>query len=167
MSDCRAVVDYIRGRLGVLADSILLVGRSIGTGPALQLAAEDPAYCGVVTISAYKSVREVIRHTAGNLAAGFFPDQFVNIERVNELQCPAIFLHGAEDAVIPCYHSEDLYYACPSEWRDLIIVEGMDHNNVFSEEFLEEYFLQPLRVLLSSVDLRRISIDLVTVWPQG
>ena len=35
--------------------------------------------------------------------------------------------HGAEDKLVPCYMVNELYEACGSENKDILIVEGADH----------------------------------------
>merc|ERR1712110_640537 len=51
----RACLDYLLKR-GVDPGSVVLVGRSLGSGPTVELAAEEPSIAGVVLQSAILSV---------------------------------------------------------------------------------------------------------------
>lgn len=50
--------------MGVPQDSVILFGRSIGTGPASIVASErDP--CALLLMSPFKSIRDIVKEQAG------------------------------------------------------------------------------------------------------
>ena len=50
---------------------IILFGRSLGSGPAIELAAHvNP--CALLLMTAYLSIREVVKNLAGTLASHLF-----------------------------------------------------------------------------------------------
>jgi fermentation-respiration switch protein FrsA (DUF1100 family) len=44
-----------------------------------------------------------------------------------KVTCPAIFVHGMMDDIIPYEHSGKLYASCPSKVKVLRLVPGADH----------------------------------------
>ncbi|EKX47008.1 hypothetical protein GUITHDRAFT_107353 [Guillardia theta CCMP2712] len=84
---------------------IIFVGRSIGTGPAVRMAAE--VRCGgLILISPYTSVRDMVRRHAGSLTSWLTAD-LINIfpseETIPFVRCPLLLVHGSNDKVsLPC-----------------------------------------------------------------
>lgn len=63
--DAEAVFDYMLMKRRISREDIVVVGRSMGTGPACHIAAKyNPK--GVVLISPYTSLRSVAEHHVGN-----------------------------------------------------------------------------------------------------
>ena len=58
---------------------------------------------------------------------GFSFDDLKPVEAVKNARVPMLFVHGAEDKLVPCFMVKELYEACGSEYKDLLIVEGADH----------------------------------------
>lgn len=85
--------DYLTIVIGVKESDILLFGRSIGTGPATVVAAtRKPG--GLVLMSAFKSIRDIVREQAGSLLQYVMSDRFRNIDLISEVTCPTFLVHG-------------------------------------------------------------------------
>lgn len=120
-------------------DGILILGRSIGTGPALALAAANDVY-GVILVSPFLSVQEVVKGLVGPLGY-LIADRFPNKERVPKLQSPLLVVHGKLDVVVPVEHGQKLYESCKSRKR-LVCPDTMHHNsNLYSDP---NYFVLPM-----------------------
>jgi len=118
---------------GMTAPQVLLVGRSLGTGPALRLAkhAQDQFHWsigGIILQSPFISIRQVARDYAGSLGACLVPNYYDNLETLRQLCCeenvnphndgdvytqrpwiPLLILHGERDETISSYHGRALY----------------------------------------------------------
>lgn len=116
---------FIREVLCWPLDGILILGRSVGTGPALAIAIENEVY-GVILISPFLSIQEIVRDVIGPLAY-FITDRFPNKERVSKLRSPLLLVHGKKDIVVPPTHGEKLYQLCKTRKR-LVCPETMEHN---------------------------------------
>lgn len=57
------------------------MGRSIGTGPATWLAANQNVGA-LILISAFTSLRAVVKHVAGSLAQHLIKERFVNLDNI-------------------------------------------------------------------------------------
>ena len=94
----------------VNASRIVAMGRSVGSGPALELAAQRPV-AAVVLLSPFSSL-DGFAHRMG--APGLLiRDRFDNRARLRMFAGPVLLLHGRNDTVIPFSHSQDLAAAAP------------------------------------------------------
>ncbi|CAE7887337.1 ABHD17A [Symbiodinium necroappetens] len=79
---------------------IVLFGRSIGTGPTVDLAVRHPEIRGVILQSPIESCGRAV---FGNLASwlGYRMDLFRNYEKVDKVECPVLVMHGTDDDIVP------------------------------------------------------------------
>jgi pimeloyl-ACP methyl ester carboxylesterase len=112
-ADAKAAWDYLTRTLSIDARRIIVYGWSLGSGPAMYLAAAmRPG--GVVTEGAFTSLPDV--------GAALYPwvpvrlvmrNRFDNIARARTLGVPWIVFHGRNDAEIPFAHARALAAAAP------------------------------------------------------
>lgn len=118
----RAARKYLREELKVPAEKTILLGRSLGGGSAVQMAA-DERVGGLVLQSTFTSVYRVVTRR------GVLPfDQFVNVKKLPTVQCPVLVMHGTADEVIPFAHGEALF-AVAREPKRSLFVSGARHND--------------------------------------
>lgn len=100
LTDAKAAYDHLRGQ-GVAAESIVLVGESLGTGPAVELAAANPV--GALVLEApYSAAVDIARAAYPWLPVGLLmKDQFRSRDHIAAVRAPLLVLHGEEDRVIP------------------------------------------------------------------
>lgn len=106
-------------------DSILLLGRSIGCGPAISLALQYHV-AGVILISPMTSLKDLCRDTVGPLA-NLVEERFPNKDRMALVRSPVLVVHGQKDSIIPYRHGLELYQACKMR-KLLVCPKDMDHN---------------------------------------
>jgi fermentation-respiration switch protein FrsA (DUF1100 family) len=90
--------------MGLSPNDIILFGRSLGTGPATELAAFVQP-CALLLMTAYTSIRNVITSIAGKLAGFLVYERFRNIDNIKLVTCPTFLIHGSKDTLIPSSHS--------------------------------------------------------------
>ena len=105
----KATVKYCVRYLLASQSRIIIMGRSIGTGPATWLArlmcAQGGVPAGLVLQSPFTSIRDLAKRYVG--AASFaIPDRWNNMNNLSSVDCPLLVLHGTADRVIPFSHSE-------------------------------------------------------------
>lgn len=54
-------------------------------------------------------------------------DDLRPVDSAKRIKLPVLFVHGAQDKLVPCNMVEELYEACESENKELLVVEGADH----------------------------------------
>jgi hypothetical protein len=123
-ADIDAAYDYLVKEKGVAPERIIALGRSLGGGPAVDLASRKPLG-GLILESTFVSAFRVLTQVP------LLPfDKFRNLEKVSRARCPVLVIHGADDELIGYWHGEKLFAAAPEPKR-LLRVEGARHNDVF------------------------------------
>ena len=96
--DAEAVYRHLTERMDVDPERIILHGRSVGTGAALDLAARHPAG-GVIVESGFTSAFRVMTRIA------VLPfDRFPNLRNIRRVRAPVLVIHGERDEVISFAH---------------------------------------------------------------
>lgn len=62
---------------------------------------------------------------------GFDFNDLRPVDSVKNAKLPVLFIHGSDDGLVPCYMVHELFEACGSEFKDILIVEGADHAQSF------------------------------------
>lgn len=117
---------FITEVLHFAKEDIIVVGRSIGCGPALWLASRH-RFHGVVLICPFLSVKEIIREHIG-LLADFVEERFPNKDHIRKVSGSVLIIHGKQDKIVPCSHGQALYDACLCRKR-MVSPFDMCHNS--------------------------------------
>lgn len=132
MTDAFTAHDFLLKR-GVAPERIAVVGESLGTGVAVQLAAQRPV--GALTLEAPFTA-------AVDVAAEVYPwlpvrllmkDQFRSRDFIGDIKVPLLILHGDADRVIPVEHGRQVY-AMANEPKELAVLAGHGHDVIGSPE---------------------------------
>jgi dipeptidyl aminopeptidase/acylaminoacyl peptidase len=59
-------------------------------------------------MSPYTSIRNVAKDIAGGMMQYLVAERFRNIDYLKHAKCPALFIHGKQDTLIPYSHSIQL-----------------------------------------------------------
>lgn len=103
--DIDAAYQYLTGALQILPSQIIIYGRSVGSGPSVELAHRETVG-GLILESAFTTAFRVLTRVP------VFPfDKFRNLDKITEVTSPVLILHGKADQVIPFSHSEQLFEA--------------------------------------------------------
>ena len=100
------------GALGVPPPRVVLVGRSLGSGVAVELATRHRV-AAVVLVSAYTSIVDMGRIVAGPLAPLVVRDRFDSLGKLARVSSPLVLLHGSRDDVVPVAMGRRLATARP------------------------------------------------------
>ena len=98
--DAKAAYDHLRS-LGLSSDRIVLVGESLGTGPAVLTAAANPV-AAVVLEAPYSAAVDIARRAYPWAPVGLLmKDQYRSRDHIDRINAPLLILHGDADRVIP------------------------------------------------------------------
>ena len=125
-SDCEAALWFLTGCLKIPAEHIIVFGRSIGSGPSCYLAEKYPNLRGLILQTPLTSIYRVMVDFRYTLPGDMFP----NIDRMANVQCPVLIIHGTRDEIVPVEHAEQLLEKCPHGLKSIYLVEGAGHNNI-------------------------------------
>jgi hypothetical protein len=145
--DALAIYDYAKLRSDLNPERIVAMGRSLGSGVAVHLAAHRPLR-GVILVSPYDSIAEVgKRHYPFLPVSLMLRHRFDSLALAPKAEAPLLCLVATEDRIIPAAHSRALFEA----WRGAktwIEVPRSDHDSISGEpEFWRSIaeFLKTLR----------------------
>jgi fermentation-respiration switch protein FrsA (DUF1100 family) len=121
--DMESVYRYAEHTLGIPPSRLVLYGRSVGGGPATDVAARFPA-AGLVLESTFTSAFVVMTRVP------LLPfDRFPNLRHIRQVHAPVLVIHGTADEVIPVSHGRRLYEAATNPKQSLW-VDGAHHNDL-------------------------------------
>jgi hypothetical protein len=81
---------------------------------------------------------------------GFHETQgFGNADKIKEWHKPLLVIHAQFDHIIDFSQGRDLYNLCPSTDKDLLMIPGANHNDIFIKGF--DVYLDRLRKFLTSL----------------
>ena len=143
MRDCHTIFDFVRSWLqqNNFSGPTVLMGRSLGSASALELAAAYSRHIdGLIIESGFAYAGPLLMLLGIDPASlGFKEEQgFGNIDKIKEFNKPTLIIHAEYDHIIPFSDGQALYDACPSDDRTLLKIPGANHNDIFMRG-LQEY----------------------------
>jgi hypothetical protein len=77
------VFDYLTEVVGIPESSIILFGRSLGSGPSTYLSTKKKC-CALLLMSPYTSIKDVSKNILGylNFLSGIVYERFKNLENI-------------------------------------------------------------------------------------
>ena len=143
MQDCHTIFDFAGQWLqqNQYLGPIILMGRSLGSASALELAAaHHRAIDGLIIESGFAHAGPLLRLLGIDPAAIGFTEEkgFGNIDKIKKFDKPTLIIHAEYDHIIPFADGQALYDACPFEAKRLLQIPGANHNDIFMRG-LQEY----------------------------
>jgi fermentation-respiration switch protein FrsA (DUF1100 family) len=136
LTDAKAAYDYLRG-LGIPPDRIVLVGESLGTGPAVIIAAQNPV-AAVILEAPYSAAVDIARRAYPWLPVGLLmKDQYRSRDHIVGIRAPLLILHGAKDRVIPQGFGKRLFDLA-KEPKTFLSLGPVGHDALFSPDTWEK-----------------------------
>ena len=118
-----AAYNFLVQTMHIQPTKIIAFGRSVGSGPAADLASRRPV-AGLILESAFTSALRVMTRVS------VFPfDRFDNLQKIKKIHYPILVIHGTQDSVINVVHGRELF-AAANEPKQALWVEGANHNDV-------------------------------------
>lgn len=131
VADALALYDHATKLPGVDPKRIYAFGRSLGSGPAVALAAERPL-AGLVLVTPFDSLTAVAKRYYWYLPVDWMlKHRFDSITLAPRLKTPLLCLIAERDEVIPAVHAERLFEAWGGPKRKVLLA-GANHNTTDS-----------------------------------
>lgn len=129
--DIDAAYQYLTETLGISPRRIILYGRSVGSGPAVDLASRKTVG-GLILESPFITAFRVVTRVP------IVPvDKFRNINKIRKVHSPVLVMHSQADEVIPFSHGKRIFEAA-NEPKHFLAVEQAGHNDLMEVE-TEQY----------------------------
>jgi len=126
--DARAAWDWLSARTP--PGRIVILGKSLGGGPACQLASQVPCG-GLILQSAFTSAPDMAWRVMPFFPARWFMrTKYDSLSRIPRIPCPKLFIHSRDDEIVPFGMAERLY-AAAAEPRECAWFDGAGHNDLW------------------------------------
>ena len=128
-ADALAAFDELAAREDVDSNRIVVFGRSLGSGVAVQLAARRPVHA-VVLVSPFDSLRSIARKQYPFVPVSLLlKHPFDSLAHAPRVEAPLLVVAGERDRLIPPKFSRRLHEAWggPKRWR---LITQADHNDI-------------------------------------
>lgn len=136
IGDARASFRKVRDVLadkGVAAGELYVMGRSLGSAAALEIAdsCKDDV-TGLIIESGFAHTFALIERIGFLQVPGADEarDGFGNLEKIARAEMPTLIIHGERDWIIPVTDGIDLYEASPATDKTLVTIPGAGHNDL-------------------------------------
>ena len=126
--DAAAILDEL-GRQGIGPERVALMGISLGTGVAAEMAARGRG-AALILVSPYTSITAMAAGVAPFLPARWLcPDKFDTLSKAPRIHLPTLVIHGDSDEVVPFAMGKKVAASIPE--ATLRVVAGGHHNDLF------------------------------------
>ena len=132
ITDALAAYDALIAR-GVKPEAIAVVGESLGTGVAVQLAAQRPV-AALALEAPFTAAVDVAAEIYWWLPVGLLmKDQFRSRDVIGNVKAPLLIQHGDADRTIPVAQGRQLFDMA-NEPKELVVIPGEDHGVIHTPE---------------------------------
>lgn len=164
VEDGKMLFDWLAARPQVDPGRIAVIGRSLGSGVALQVAAHH-AVAAVALITPYDSILSIAKRRFRTMPIGLvLRHRFESVKYAARIKAPVLILRAEQDTVVPGVHTDLLASKLSSVHSDHT-VSGSDHFNIPHLEETQQRIAAFLRSQLLEQESRQPS--LATLLPLG
>jgi pimeloyl-ACP methyl ester carboxylesterase len=144
VSDALTLFDCVHLR----SDNIVVMGRSLGSGIAVQVAADRPA-SGLILVTPYDSIFNLAKGRFSYLPLDWMMrDRYESWKFAPRISVPTVMLLASNDSVVPRDSSDALRRAFDPKILTFAVVADTDHNDILASP----NFLLLLNAILSRSD---------------
>jgi fermentation-respiration switch protein FrsA (DUF1100 family) len=127
--DGQAAYDFLVQR-GFRKENIILYGRSIGTGIAVDVASKNKSKALIL-----ESPFSTFKKLANSKLPFLFPSlllkySFDNLGKINRINTPLLIMHGEKDNLIPIKFGEELFNNYKGAKKDFLTIREGHHNDL-------------------------------------
>lgn len=134
LQDARAARSWLAKRTGVSEREVVLMGRSLGGGVMVDLAARDGAR-SLILENTFTSLPDVAQHMLPYLPARWLmSNRFDSLSKIGDYRGPLLQTHGDRDRLIPIDLARKLH-ATANEPKQFVTIPGGGHNSPRSEQY--------------------------------
>lgn len=176
--DAQAALNYLGSRSDIATNRIIVFGRSLGGGVAVDLAtrSENKEKIAVVVLeNTFTSIPDIARiifpfKAVRCIPVWFYKNQFKSRWKACRLSQPTLFLSGMDDQLIPPSMMTDLYTACGAPVKRLARFPGGTHNETWATRDYYQtinYFLDEVLYLHRETGRPRLESPTSLVHPNN
>ncbi len=143
VNDAGIIYDAVKDKLSQegFRDDLRVMGRSMGSIPALELAYQHGQLLkGLIIESGFISAVRLVKHL-GLPAMGLDLDGLDEkcLQKVMAIEVPVLLIHGQVDELVPLREARELHENLGSARKELLVVQHAGHNDILMVG-LSQYF---------------------------
>ncbi|MEE9325466.1 MAG: alpha/beta hydrolase [Dehalococcoidia bacterium] len=128
--DGEAALNHLHSRSNVDPKRVILFGRSLGGGVAVELASRERVY-GLILESPFTSVPDMAKKVVPLLPLGpIIRTKYDSLSKIGRVEAPLLVIHGDMDEIVPMEQGMRLYEAARDP-KELYIIPGAGHNDTY------------------------------------
>jgi alpha-beta hydrolase superfamily lysophospholipase len=138
-ADAHSIYNFFQEEVGASGVPLFLMGRSLGSHCAVELAFHYPEHFrGLIVESGSSNMAGLVE------LFGLASDRLSSLSeavsaRIRSIELPSLIIHGESDSLIPPEEAIRLHSEIGSHSKRLVIIPGADHNSVLAVG-MEQYF---------------------------
>jgi pimeloyl-ACP methyl ester carboxylesterase len=134
VQDALALFDHVSAK----HSDVIVMGRSLGSGVAIQLASQRPAV-GLVLITPYASITELaVRQFPMFPVRWLIRDRYDSRRHAPLIKAPTLLLVAGQDQIVPRASTDALYAQFPPGVATLRVIPAVDHNSISATRMYTE-----------------------------
>lgn len=158
MRDCHVIFEHMKNRLRDRQHSgpLIIMGRSLGSAPALELASIYPNQIdGLIIESGFAFAEPLLRLLGINMEVLGVKEKegFRNIDKIRKIDKPTLIIHAEHDHIISFREGELLFNASANKDKRLLRIPGANHNDLFFRGMSS--YLESVRWLVDKAAMER------------
>ncbi len=158
MTDCHNIFEYVCTWLqsNNYRGPLILMGRSLGSASALELAAAHGSRIdGLIIESGFAYAGPLLRLLGIDAERLGFKEEngFRNINKIKQFDKPSLIIHAEYDHIIPFADGQVLYDASPANDKTLLKIPGANHNDIFMRG-LQEYLAAVKKLAETALEMK-------------
>jgi fermentation-respiration switch protein FrsA (DUF1100 family) len=135
LMDARAARRWLADRASVAEQEIILYGRSLGGGVAVELAASDGAKA-LILESTFTSLPAVANDALPLWPGLLMFNRYNSLSKIADYHGPLLLAHGDTDEIVPFEHGQALF-AAANEPKQFVRIPKGDHNWAPTQQSVE------------------------------
>ena len=114
---------------GIAARDVIVVGNSIGSGPATEMALRHDV-AALMLVSGFSSLPDVVGEAMSFVPRWLVRDRFDNVAKLARVKAPVFLMHGADDTLVKPANLARLQGARPD--ATAVLVPGAGHELAYT-----------------------------------
>ena len=145
LDDAMAVYQGVRELLsgrGLESSRLFIMGRSLGSAAALEIASQaGDEIEGLIIESGFSSALRLVERLGGSIPENAKEGArgFDNADKMRRVTVPTLIIHGEADQIIPVANGRTLYESCGVDRKKLVIIPTAGHNDLLYHD-PQQYF---------------------------
>lgn len=137
LADAVAAHNWLAERTNREPEEVVLIGRSLGGGVAIALAAQQGAKALLLQDTFTRITDVATVHYPWLPARWFMRNRYDSVARLSEYRGPLIVSHGGRDRVVPFSHGERLFELSPSPNKRFLPQPERGHDDPLPKDYWE------------------------------